>query len=168
MKRIHKIILVGIACVVLVAIWVVHDARTTAIESYAVWDAANTIITHVERTGDWPRNWHDMEESFPSPSSEWEAMARDKLPVSWSPRSYGPWANVRSLVEIDFTANPASLVTNRVPSDLTEPPFEVVKLKSGKNHHWSGAEPNRLILKYLKEKLAAQGTDGDADAPRAP
>ena len=104
-------------------------------DSYAQWDAAVSIIHHLRtHDGVWPKDWEALHESCLS-----------------APDLRGPgWDNVQERVDVDFSADPDQLSQAEFGTDV--PPFRVVWLRNGKKHHWSGAEPNRLILEYLKNR----------------
>ena len=126
----------GVAFIIYSSLEVVHD-------SYAQWDAALSIIYHMRtHAGAWPKDWEALHEACLS-----------------APDLRGPgWDNLRERVDVDFSADPHLLSQAEFPKD--GPPFKVVWLRNGKRHHWSGGEPNRLILEYLKSRNTKQPTGG--------
>lgn len=69
---------------------------------------------------------------------------------------FRPRASIEELqqrVAIDWTANPNQFV--QADFKQSGPPFRVIWLRNGKSTHYSGKEPNEIILEYLKWKLAA-------------
>ena len=115
-------------------------------DSYAQWDAALALIHHMKtHDGSWPKGWAELEESYNS-----------------TPVLRGPgrgWDNLKSRVDVDFTAIPSQLSSASPNGD--KPPFKVVWLRNGKNRHWSGAEPNTLIFEYLTTESTEQTPQGD-------
>jgi hypothetical protein len=105
-------------------------------DSYAQWWVADMVIEHMERNdGNWPRSWDDFAEPY-------EICAG---------RSGRPWSfeELRNRVTVDFDADPARLAS---AAATQTPPFHVIYLRSGKEHHWEGKEPNQMILDYLSER----------------
>ena len=120
-----------------IAIYSVHASLEAVHDSYAQWDAALSIIHHMKtHDGEWPKNWSDVEAACAS-----------------APDLRGPgWSNMKARVEIDFSADLNDLANNEEDTA----PFRAVWLTNGKKHHWSGAEPNALIYRYLKGKNTEQ------------
>ena len=143
MKRKTKIFLS--ACLALLAagigfaIFAVHASIIAVDDSYAQWDAALAVISYMERNdGAWPTNWEAVHKGYLS--------ATDLRGLGWD--------NLYTRIDIDFSADPEELRT--VELYQGEPPFKVIWLRNGKTHCWSGAEPNTLILEYLKNNHTEQ------------
>ena len=101
------------------------------------------LVEHLERNdGVWPRNWDELTE---------------KTYEICEGRAGGVWSidEIRECCGIDFSANPAELVKAEVHGD--DPPFKVIYLRSGATHYWSGAEPNRRILRLSSHADRAAG-----------
>ena len=122
-------LIVGAVCLV----YGIYTSLEIVWDSYAQWDAALAIIHHLKTHNcAWPRNWPELEESY---------KTTPELKGSKS------WDDLKQRVDVDFQAVPSQLAGSQVKDD--QPPFRVVWLRNGKSHHWSGAEPNILILEYL-------------------
>ena len=67
--------------------------------------------------------------------------------VSRNLASLGRSMNCPSRVEIDWDANPIELLPISDDSTVT---LRVIWLRNGSDAHWSGREPNTMILDYLK------------------
>ena len=94
---------------------------------------AAMIIEHMERNRDaWPKSWEDLAEA--------NEICEARSGPNWT------LEEIRERCSVDFNAIPGELVN----ATAGEPPFHVVRLVSGESHHWSGGEPNQIILDYLK------------------
>ena len=125
------------------AIFAVRASLIAVDDSYAQWDAALAAISYMERNaGTWPKDWDAVHQGYLSATNL---------------HGLG-WDNLYKRVDIDFSADPVVLRTNALQQD--EPPFKVIWLRNGKTHCWSGAEPNTLILEYLKENRTEQRGPG--------
>ncbi|MFA5044004.1 MAG: hypothetical protein WC381_01935 [Kiritimatiellia bacterium] len=123
------------------AAFIIHSSIEVVRDSYAQWDAALSIICHMKTHDEaWPKDWEALHEACLS-----------------APDLRGPgWDNLIERVDVDFSADPHQLSQAEFRREV--PPFRVVWLRNGKKHHWSGAEPNGLILEYLKNRSAEQRT----------
>ena len=122
------------------AIFAVRASLIAVDDSYAQWDAALAVISYMERNaGTWPKDWDAVHQGYLSATNL---------------HGLG-WDNLQTRVDIDFSADPAEL--RHMDLLQGEPPFQVIWLRNGKQHHWSGAEPNTLILEYLKKNRTEQG-----------
>jgi hypothetical protein len=125
------------------AIFAVRASLIAVDDSYAQWDAALSIISYMERNAEaWPKDWEAVHQGYLS--------AKDLRGLGWD--------NLQTRVDIDFSADPAEL--KKMDLVQGEPPFQVIWLRNGKQHHWSGAEPNTLILEYLKKNHTEQAGPG--------
>ena len=149
MKR--RFFIVGAAVVLAVCVgvgiaWVrgvVTELRGIA-DAYAKWDAGTLLIEHMEtHEGKWPAGWEDLRECYGRLSGEGRKAEK---PI-WS----ASFEEIRSRIGIDWEADPGKLVSAQ--SDGAREPFRVVWALSGNSMVWSGAEPNQMILDYLKERL---------------
>lgn len=132
-----------IAAGIAFAIFVVHASLIAVDDAYAQWDAALAVISYMERNAStWPKDWDAVHQGYLSATNL---------------HGLG-WDNLYKRVDIDFSADPVDLRTNALQQD--EPPFKVIWLRNGKTHCWSGAEPNTLILEYLKENGTEQKGPG--------
>ena len=126
-------ILVAITALVL---WIgrsLFEAYQAPWDSYATWDGANLIIDHLrDHNGEWPKDWNDINLALQKRGQTRGGQSIDEL---------------KRRLTIDFNAEPAKLVTEIAQGD--QPPFNVIRLRNGKQTHWAGAEPNGLIYDYL-------------------
>jgi hypothetical protein len=144
MKRKTKYILITalalLAAGIGFAVFAVRASLIAVDDSYAQWDAALSIISYMERNAEaWPKDWEAVHQGYLS--------ATDLRGLGWD--------NLQTRVDIDFAADPAELKKTDLPQG--ELPFRVIWLRNGKKHHWSGAEPNTLILEYLKKHTEQAG-----------
>ena len=148
MKRITRNILITVLALLAAgigfAIFAVRASLIAVEDSYAEWDAALAVISYMERNdGAWPTNWDAVRQGYLSATNL---------------HGLG-WDNLYKRVDIDFIADPADLRKNALlPQD--EPPFKVIWLRNGKTHCWSGAEPNTMVLEYLKKNGTEQSVPG--------
>jgi len=116
--------------------WLIQSNLAAARDCYLQEQVAEMIIEHMERNqGAWPKDWDDLAEAY--------EICQAGPRASWS-----TLAEIRQLCDVDFSADPVELVRTGVTEGT--PPFQVVRLVSGKSRHWSGGEPNQLIYRYLK------------------
>lgn len=150
------ILLVSLLAIVLAvplgAIWLVRNALASVRDCYAQERVAEMLIEHMERNhGAWPQNWDDLTEAHEICEG----------------RSGPAWANFEELQElcvIDFDAVPSEL-TQAKPASEEQPPFDVIRLASGKQRYWAGSEPNHMIFDYLQ---AAAKRPPDYQYPERP
>lgn len=151
-----KIVLAILLVVILVGggwlIWLIrHIVKDTTPNAYAVEWVADMVITHMEaNNGRWPANWDDLRDDY-----EHDVQAVRARPWTFD--------ELRSRVEVDWQADPESLARTADPGK--DPPFRVIWLKDGSTTHWTGMEPNRTILNYLKKRAASSRP---TSSPRAP
>ena len=77
---------------------------------------------------------------------------------------FRPRASIEELqqrVQIDWTADPDQLV--KADFKQSGPPFRVIWLRNGKSTHYSGKEPNAMILDFLKWKATLKAQPGEAN-----
>ena len=116
--------------------------------AYAKWDTANLLIEYMEtHDGKWPRGWHDLHECYGRLTAE----GRDFDDRSM--RSGQSFAELQARIGIDWNADPKQLLSATPDGDI---PFRVVWALNGSTTIWRGAEPNEMILYYLREKATTQ------------
>ena len=147
MKKPIKRILITVGLVVLAAIsYIGFDILRTATqipEAYAAWDAATLVIEYMDtHDGAWPRSWDEL------------LTAAKTLPKDDRRIRGTPIDQLSTRVRIDWDADPRKLA-EAIP-DPDALPFRVITRADGSDFPtlWSGAEPNTLILEYLKQKDA--------------
>jgi len=125
--------------------WRFYELITEGVpDMYAQWWVGDMVIEYMKGHDDaWPKNWDDLREPYAT-------CVQQAGNASWS------FDELRSRVDIDFSADPAALA--RVsPSDERSPPFRVIWARSGKRRAYDGAEPNEMVFKYLtKSKRRSQ------------
>lgn len=158
-KRRRIQIVVGVAMVLLAGIggggyWMYRLAENTVCDAYGVWWAADLVIEHMERhNGAWPRSWDELKATEAVAHKGTTSTNRDGTWIA----EFRPRASIEELqdrVVIDFRADPVQLAKASWKSN--EPPFRVIYLRSGKSTHYSGKEPNEMILEYLEWKKEKQ------------
>jgi hypothetical protein len=118
--------------------------------AYAVWWTADLVIDHMERhDGAWPRSWEELRLTS---EQAYKGTASTNLDgtriVEFRPRE--SIEELRQRVEIDWKAD----------FKMTGPPFRVIWLRNGKSTHYSGKEPNEMILEHLKWKVKQKAEPG--------
>lgn len=116
---------------------VIDGLYELAPELYSQEWVAGMVIRYMESNeGRWPQNWDDLQKPY-------------EVAVSQGGQ---PWSfeDLRRRVEVDFSANPAELSGTPLTNE-GEAGFRVIRLRSGRRHHWEGGEPNLRIWKYLQE-----------------
>jgi len=104
--------------------------------SYAVWWVADMCIEHMKANdGDWPQSWDDLRDDYQT------CVARSGQPWTFDELS--------SRVEVDWDASPIELLPMAGDSAVD---LRVIWLRNGSDVHWSGREPNTMILDYLKSR----------------
>lgn len=128
--------------------------------AYAVWWTADLVIDHMERHhGAWPRSWEELRATGEQTYKGTASTNRDGTMIA----EFRPRASIEELqqrVEIDWSANPSELV--KAAFKDSGPPFRVIRLRNGKSTHYSGKEPNEMILEYLKWKAKETAEPGGA------
>ena len=135
-------VVIAITAVILGYVVYVQIAEISR-DSYAQWRVADILIDHMERNGGaWPQNWENLRESYD--------IVAGHSGQAWS------FDELQKRVAIQFDANPGEL--QRVSKIPDKPPFTVIYLRNGKQHWWSGHEPNSMVLDYLLERAARPAT----------
>src|SRR5262245_60586831 len=116
------------------AVWVYLRVDQAVRDCYAQWWVADMVTLHLQWEGTWPKGWDDLAEPY-------DVLTGGTA----SPRDFD---DLRGRVDVDFTADPKDLA--RAEPRGEEPPFRVITLRSGRRHHWSGREPNRMVWEYLR------------------
>jgi hypothetical protein len=118
--------------------------------------------------GAWPRSWEDLRTLAVSAPDVSESEGPDGS-VTIEPRPKASIEELRSLVEVDWGADPDELLKS--PRKEGALPFRVIYLRNGKSTHYEGREPNQMILDYLESRQrrkvkSAAGPLAPADWPR--
>jgi len=109
-------------------------------EAYAAWTTADLIIDHMEsHEGAWPEGWQDLFHAA-------DIRKANGVILQWEVEE------LPSLVAVDWNADPAALVEASTVGD--DPPFLVITRLDGTEFQvvWEGAEPNQMILDYLRAR----------------
>jgi hypothetical protein len=141
MTRRRKVILIVLVASLLVgvAVWtlVVKPAAEGIRNAYAVWWGSDMVIEHMETNGGaWPTCWDDLRDDYQT--------CVDTAGQPWT------FEELRGRLVIDWSADPAELAKAHEKPD--GPPFRAIWLQNGPSTHWSGREPNQMILDYLRHK----------------
>ena len=130
----HQIVIALVLIVVGAGVWFAYTMHRTIHNSYAVWWAADMVIEHLKANDNqWPQNWDELRDDY-------DTCVK---------RSGQPWTfnEIRQRVTIDFDTDADELLEKA--RGLNQPNFSVIRLSDGTDSHWSGHEPNTIILKYL-------------------
>jgi hypothetical protein len=129
------VVAVAFAAIAAGGIWLYRHTERVVTDCYMQEHVAAMIIEHMERNRDaWPKSWEDLAEA--------NEICEARSGPNWT------LDELRERCSVDFNAEPGNLV--KATATEGEPPFHVVRLVSGESHYWSGAEPNQMILDYLK------------------
>ena len=123
------------------AFYVYYSVNSSVRNAYAAWWVADMVVDHMKaHDGTWPKGWDDLADSY-------ETCVH---------RSGRPWTfeELRDRVDLDWGADPKDLIDAKTVDQ--SPPFRVIWLRDGSDTHWSGAEPNRIVLEYLQQRRTAQ------------
>jgi hypothetical protein len=143
------LITAAIAALLATAIELHRRANNFVRNRYRVQYAADLLIEHMEKTGQWPRSWDDLCQLDESNGTDFR----------WS-----QWfQEVRRNVQIDFSFDPGSVKHEGLQD---EPMLRVIVAYDGTLHGASG-DPNTMILRYLQEKLAASSECEQSDGHEA-
>jgi hypothetical protein len=171
MTRRTKVILGSVAGVVLAGAGFFAYAAYETIHvivpnAYAVWWTADLVIDHMEKhQGAWPRSWEELRATSGHAYKGTVSTNLDGAMIA----EFRPRASIEELqqrVEIDWTADPSQLV--KADFKRSGPPFRVIWLRNGKSTHYSGKEPNAMILEFLKWKANQKAEPGGAGVRRQP
>lgn len=91
------------------------------------------VVEHMyTNDGKWPENWDDLRDDY----------------QTCVKRSGQPWQfeELKRRVKIDWVVNPDDLMDKQTDG---APDFRVIRLADGADSHWSGREPNQIVLDYL-------------------
>ena len=115
-------------------------------DAYAKWDTGNLIIDYMDHhDGQWPHAWSDLRESFARLSTTDPSEPR-RL------RGGMPLDELERRIGVDWNADPSVLA--RATSNRETEPFHVIWSLDGSTTTWEGAEPNQMVLDYLRQRLA--------------
>lgn len=140
MPRVRTLLLFCLAVILLAvpvgAVWFYKQSIAAVKDCYAQERVAEMLVEHMERNGGaWPEDWNDLAEAF-------------EICEARSGPTWATFEELREMCVVDFKAKPVEFGQLNASGDKA--PFNVVRLASGKKHHWSGGEPNQRILQYLQ------------------
>jgi len=140
-------------------VWFGYQVSQVRPNAYAVWWTADLVIEHMERHGGaWPQSWEELRATSDQAYKGAVSTNRDGIWIAES-RPRARIDELQQRVEIDWNADPRELAK----TDFTEsgPPFRVIWLRNGRSTHYSGKEPNDMVLEYLKwrERQIAEPDD---------
>jgi hypothetical protein len=154
MTRRNRNIIVGVVAVLLAGagfiVWIGYQVLQVQRNAYAVWWTADLVIEHMEKHGgSWPRSWDELRPTSDQADKGTVSTNRDGAMIAeFRPRD--TIDELKQRVEIDWNADPKALA--KAESKETGSPFRVIWLRNGKSTHYSGKEPNDMVLEYLKWK----------------
>ncbi len=135
------------------AVRVYRTVKVRQPEAHAMQSAGQLIVEHMRlHSGSWPRSWTDLRDTC-------EVTGTRIL----STNADAEIAELMRRVKIDWTADPEHLRHSSLQGDSAT--VAVVQLRSGARAWFIGAEPNELILDYLR-KTTEQGAPHEPP-PRA-
>jgi hypothetical protein len=147
--------IIGIVVAVVLAgagfiVWFGYQVLQVPGDAYAVWWTADLVIEHMEKHGgSWPRSWEELRLTSDQAYKGTVSTNRDgSMIAEFRPRD--TIDELRQRVDIDWKVDPKILA--KAEFKETGPPFRVIRLRNGKSTHYSGKEPNHMVLEYLKWK----------------
>jgi hypothetical protein len=101
-------------------------------DAYATWDGANLVIAHLRyNDGRWPTGWADLEKTFHNRQVRTHGSTMEDI-------------GRRLVIQFDVESSEfASRSAEAIPN--------VIRLRSGKETYWEGAEPNSRVHQYLND-----------------
>jgi len=152
-RRKRNIILIVVAALLAGAgfvVWFGYQVLQVPRDAYAVWWTADLVIEHMEKHGgSWPRSWDELQTTSDQAYKGTTSTNRDGTWIAeFRPRD--TIDELKQRVEIDWKADPKTLA--KAEFKETGRPFRVIWLRNGKSTHYSGKEPNDMVLEYLKWK----------------
>lgn len=168
--RKRNIILIVVAVLLAGAgfvVWFGYQVSQVPRDAYAVWWTADLVVEHLEKHGgSWPRSWDELQMTSDQAYKGTTSTNRDGTWIAeFRPRD--TIGELKQRVEIDWRADPKMLAKAEFKG--TRPPFRVIWLRNGKSRHYSGKEPNTMVLEYLKwkEDNVTEGAANRSQAIRA-
>jgi len=146
MKRILLLFVLGtVFCAVgFVACFVYHDVTVVVPNAYAAEWSSHFVMEHLKSNNNqWPTGWNELKDDY------------DKA-VKSGHRPATTWPELQERIAIDWHADPEIIAEN---DGTIDPPFRVIWLTDGSNHHWQGFEPNRRIFDYLTTPTEIDNAD---------
>ena len=152
-RRKRNIIVIAVALLLAgtgFIVWFGYQVSQVSRNAYAVWWTADLVIDHMEKHGgSWPRSWDQLRLTSDQAYKGTASTNRDGTRiVEFRPRD--TIDELKQRVEIDWKADPKTLAN--ADFKRTGPPFRVIWLRIGRSTHYSGKEPNDMVLEYLKWK----------------
>lgn len=130
---------------------IVRRAVQAPLRAYATQGAAELVVWHLRlHTNQWPCSWEALAATHATLQRE-HSQLRTNEGVIWRTSDISiasTMEDIRRFIDIDWNADVIALREASVTNDT--PSFRVVRLKDGKNTHWAGLEPNRMIWDYLQ------------------
>ena len=118
-----------------IALYCVHKSVSTSIRNaYALEWAGDMVIEYMDTNhGQWPKSWDNLREPYVE-------LCKYAVP----PCSFD---ELQATVRVDWNADLDELVRTVPAADVTS--LSVVYIE-GSTSHWPGADPNQMILDYIK------------------
>jgi hypothetical protein len=124
-------------------VWGVRQLLERPQEAYTVQHTAELLVEYMKRhTNQWPSSWSELRTARIGNQDYFETSEKETGGHS------GFLNDVERRVTVDFSAKPTQLIM--AAQSTSAPPFRVIWLRSGRNTHWVGLEPNELVADYLR------------------
>lgn len=115
------------------ALYVGYSVSESIRNSYAVWWVADMVVEHMKANqNEWPKSWSDLEDDYQT------CVARSRQPWSFDELSQH--------VTVDWNVDPLKLAA------LNDSEIRAIWLADGTDSHWEHAEPNEIIVGYLRSQ----------------
>lgn len=117
-------------------------------DAYAMWDAGDLIVDYMGKHSDqWPSGWEELKRSFEACKGGDGEMRGQTFD------------GIRNRIQIDWQASPQNALLHHTA-------FNSVTAKSGNHTTWEGAEPNEMIIQYLRKHVDT-APSSRPDAPKS-
>jgi hypothetical protein len=130
----------AIAWVILVltgVMWFVTTMPARFRDHYVQWDTAELIIRFHRQHQRSPSSWEDIRDVYGDGSG-----LRGGVSV----------AELQQVMNVEWTRlGELEALANRTSAPQLVP--EIAQAKSGRQSHWRGTEPNKMIYEYFRERL---------------
>lgn len=112
-------------------------------DAYAVQHTAELVVEYLKRhTNQWPSSWSGLRTAQIGDQEYFRKFEKET-------GGYSAFLDdLERRVDVDFTVKTPQLVA--AIQSRSVPPFRVIWLRSGRNTHWSGLEPNELVAEYIR------------------
>jgi hypothetical protein len=110
-------------------------------DAYACWDIGDVVVDYMSKHGGrWPSEWEDLRPSYNA-----LALTDGRM------RGGLTFDDLRNRIEINWSASPEGALSRHVA-------FKAIVVKSGNGTRWAGAEPNDMVIDYLRRRNEASAS----------